>query len=668
MRQLLRHPRLLDGIALLGLLATAFVLAQWAYWTQRVATFSMEAPAVLLPRTGLYGTEDFPDASGVYRWTNGYGRFHPPNPGGPTVIQLQLAGGPRNTVPVRIHATGTTLDFLVAPDVRTYTFLLPMARGERVSLTIESSIMTERGRDLGVIVRGLEVVGGGAAPPLLLLALGVATAGGYVLFRRVGWAVWQGAGGVLLAQALVLLWLAAGGWRYGRFVPLLLLAGSASLVALILERLWPPAARPGDPPPVILSLAEGRVVAILVLVWLGVRLPWITAADPVGDLELAARRMAFLHDYGLAGAYLYGGDYVPLRLYLLWGLSQLVQPLGGGFFAPLPPATLWLIKLPGLLADLATVILIYWWSRRWCGVRRSAVIALLYALAPPVWINIAWWGQVDTLLMLPLLGSVILLDRVQGRWSWLCWTVALLIKPQAILFAPLLYVATLRRHGSRGLVRGSLPAVGLLVVACAPLVLAGQGPGLAEAYLGSVGRFPYVTIGAYNLWYLVTLGAGGYDGTPVWGPLTYRLIGLLLMGATSLLVCFAMLRRADGPIRAEGAAVLALAFFVLPTQIHERYLFLSLAFMALCIASNERIVIPFTVLVLTGTINILGTLDGFVPLAHAFIAASPLPLICAIVHLGVLVLLSGHLLATSRCDGQSGYISPPAQQRPVSQC
>ena len=38
------------------------------------------------------------------------------------------------------------------------------------------------------------------------------------------------------------------------------------------------------------------------LVALSVRLPYLTAPDPVGDLELSARRMGLLYANGLAGA------------------------------------------------------------------------------------------------------------------------------------------------------------------------------------------------------------------------------------------------------------------------------------------------------------------------------------------------------------------------------
>jgi Gpi18-like mannosyltransferase len=404
---------------------------------------------------------------------------------------------------------------------------------------------------------------------------------------------------------------------------------------------------PTTEPRAMLTRQDGLIIAALIVAALCVRLPWLTAADPVGDLELSARRMGFLYADGLAGAYRFDGDYMPLRLYWLWGLSRLAPNLGGNFLAPLTPPILLLIKLPGLLADLATAALIYVWCRRWRTPGGAALIAALYTFAPPVWMVVAWWGQVDAILLLPLLGMVILLDRDGGRWSWVCWAIALLIKTQAIIFAPLLYVATLRRHGSRGLAQGGTLASIVLAAGCAPLAWAQQGPGLVQAYVGAVGRFPRVTNRAYNLWYLVTQGVGRSDIEPALGGLSFRQVGMLLLGCAALIVCIALFRRSDGPARAEGAAVMALSFFMLPTQIHERYLFFALAFLALRLASDRLMLIPYLVLVATATLNILGGLSGFNQRATAAIAGSPLPLAIAVVNLLVLLFLIGHLIVTS---------------------
>jgi len=640
------RPRIRDGMALLILIATAWLLAQLFYRAPRAASFTLDVLPAVLPRAGLYELETFSDHPGIYRWTDGSAQIKLPNPGGPVRVRLVLAGGPGRTTAARVGSGAQTLAFDVQPAPRRYAFALPASSGERVTIALDTPTFRDGSRDLGVVLSDLAINGGGAVPVQLLLELMLATSGLYLLLRRASWSLVWSFGTVLVLQALALVWQNQIGWRYSLLGTFLGLIGAAGLAAVAIEHCWPVRDTSADPR-ATLTRRDAYVVVGLLALALCVRLPWLAAPDPVGDLELSARRMGALRAEGLAGAYHDDGDYMPLRLYWLRGFSALPFLSDASFHAPLPPTTLLLIKLPGLLADLATVALLYVWSRRWRALAGAAALATLYALAPPVWMNVAWWGQVDAILVLPLLLMIALLDRAGGRWSWACWVIALLIKPQAIIFAPVLFIVTLRRYGCRELLAGGGLAAGLAGLACAPLLLAGQGPGLLQAYAGSVGRFPQLTNRAYNLWYLVTLGAGGADIEQALGPLSFRLLGVLLMGGATLLVCLALIHRSDGPVRALGAAVLALAFFTLPTQIHERYLFLALALLVMSAAADRLVLAAFVLVGISATLNILGALRGFSEPAYAAIVNSPLPLILAALNVLTLLALLGRLLAQS---------------------
>jgi hypothetical protein len=639
------HAR--DGLTIVILIVAAWLLAQWLYRAPRAASFTLDVLPVVLPRAGLYELETFSDHPGIYRWTDGSAQIKLPNPGGSALVRIVLAGGPGRTTAAHLNTGALALAFDVRPEPRSYIFALPASASERITVALETPTFRDGSRDLGVVLSDLEIIGGGAVPERLLAALALATVGLYLLLRRAGWSWLWGGGALLLLLALALLWQSQIGWRYGVIGALLALVGAAGITAAAIERWWPVLATSIDPR-ATLTRRDAIIVAGLVALALCVRLPWLAAPDPVGDLELSARRMAALRAEGLAGAYQDDGDYMPLRLYWLRGFSALPFLNETSFRAPLPPATLVLIKLPGILADLATVALLYLWSRRWRSPSTAAALVGLYALAPPVWMNVAWWGQVDAILVLPILLMLVLLDRASGRWSWVCWMIALLIKPQAIIFAPVLFVITLRRYGCRGLLEGGILAAGLAGLVCAPLLLAGQGPGLLQAYAGSVGRFPQLTNRAYNLWYLVTLGAGGADVGQGLGPLSFRLIGVALMGGAAVFVCIALLRRSDAAARALGAAVLALAFFTLPTQIHERYLFLSLALLIMSAAADWPVLVAFVIVMISATLNILGTLRGFSEPAYAAIAGSPLPLMLAALNVLVLLALLARLLANGR--------------------
>ncbi|MEM8532394.1 MAG: hypothetical protein AAGF95_16235 [Chloroflexota bacterium] len=461
----------------------------------------------------------------------------------------------------------------------------------------------------------------------VLASLVILTLGGYLLLREANVRVGVPLLIALALQGGALIWQTSGIEHYGVLTRGILMLGLGCFGAVILAR-WPVRQSVPSLPSVTLTRKENLWVGLVVLIALAARIPWLAAPDPVGDLELAARRMGYLTSDGLAGAYVANGDYLPIWLYLLHGVRLFAPSIDSFWITPVPPLTLVLIKLPGMLADLTTIALLYWWSRRWVGQPMAALIAGAYTLAPPVWINVAWWGQSDTLLMLPLLATLLLFDRAQGRWSWACWAIALLTKPQAIILAPIMYIVTIRRYGTRGLVMGGSMALSLIVVVWLPLLIAGQWSGLAQAYFGSVGRFPHVSTGAYNLWWLLN-ATHFHDQQLFVGMLTYRTAGLLLLGSVTMIVVGMLTLRYDQLAALDGTMVIALAFFLLPTQIHERYLFLPLAFVAARLASDRALWPVFIFLTISATLNIMGDLRGFFPTAYAAIVDSPLPYVLA---------------------------------------
>lgn len=655
----MRRLPLYDIVILLIVLLAGLPGLFWAYAGERGTTLAADALPVMLPASGLYEPEPLADRPEHFRWTNGAAEIELPNPGGRLAIELSLASGFETATSLTVEAVGSEVALMVLPGLHSYSLLLPPQPGERVGLRLSSPVSEVDGRALGVMLHKASIAGGGSAPLAMIGALLFAGLGAFLLLRRAGLGALV-AGAITLGMSiLAALWIWAGVWAYGLLGQLLMLAGVAAFAALLIERIWPPL--PPEPAPQLgFSRADWLALAGLIGLALILCLPWLGAPDPVGDLELSARRMGFMVEGGLSEAFSYGGDYMPLRLYILRLLAELVPLLGGAYYEPLPAVTRAIIKLPSLAALLLSVGLIFGWARRYRGTRGAALIAGLYAVAPPVWMNVAWWGQVDVLLSLPMVAAVALLDRARGRWAWLCWAAGLLIKPQAIILAPLIYAATLRRYGPRGLVEGAGLAAGLIVAACAPFALIGQGPGLYQAAAGSVGRFPQVTNRAYNLWWLVAGDAAVSDLTSL-GSLSYRSLGLLLVGVAALLVMLAVLRRPDGPARAAGAAALALAFFALPTQIHERYAFFALPFLLLLAAADGRALLPFGLLTATATINIVGAIRGFFPAAHAAIRASPLPEIVAWASLATLAgLLAYAWLNTSRQNVRQPTLAPAA--------
>src|SRR4051794_12025072 len=207
--------RLRDGLTLLALIVIAWLLAQWFYRAPRATSFTLDVLPAVLPRAGLYELETFSDHPGTYRWTDGSAQIKLPNPGGPLLVRLVLAGGPGRMITARIGSGAQTLAFDVRPEPRSYAFALPASSGERITIAIDTSTFRDGSRDLGLVLSDLAIGGGGAVPLQLLLALALATIGPYMLLRRASWPLGWAAGTGLLVQALGLLWPHQIGWGYG---------------------------------------------------------------------------------------------------------------------------------------------------------------------------------------------------------------------------------------------------------------------------------------------------------------------------------------------------------------------------------------------------------------------------------------------------------------------
>src|SRR5262249_38139493 len=314
--------RMVDVIVLLVLLGTALVPAMLLYEKPRDTTITMDAPAVLLPRDGLYRYERLPSGSSrIYSWTDGSSTLKLPNPGGETIVRIELLGPTTRATPVQMRFDRLPFSLLAPPEPRVYSIALPAMPRERITLTIDSPQVNIHRRKLGIGISTIEIAGGGKAPAQVLFALALATIGFYVLLRQAGLPRLGAAGTILTFQALTMLWLAAGGWSYARLGTVLPLAGRAALATAALDR-WRPGIHPSVGRRALPTRHDVIVIATLLLVALGVRLLYLAAPDPVGDLELSARRMGLLYANGLAGAYAGDGDYLPLRLYWLWGLSK----------------------------------------------------------------------------------------------------------------------------------------------------------------------------------------------------------------------------------------------------------------------------------------------------------------------------------------------------------
>lgn len=439
-------------------------------------------------------------------------------------------------------------------------------------------------------------------------------------------------------------------------------------------------------------LAGSPALVALLLLGLTLRLTIAYVLFPSSGFETDIGSYASwaltLASHGPAGFYENAGfsDYPPGYLYLLWPIGLLAQAMGPDAHA----VAAGLVKVPPIIVDVVVGYVIYrlvlGWA--WPG-RRARSMALLagglYLFNPVTVYDSALWGQTDAVGALVLLMGAAALVRGNSEGAVALAGLAALVKPQfGVVFIPLVAVVLLKRHlwraGSgprhepwapswlagwldrqRGPVRlVSSLAAGLLVFFALALPF---GLGIVE-YLElmarTAGGYSYLTVNAFNPWALV--GSGGSaplvaglswssDTLPFAGPLPAVVIGgALLVGAFMWVLARAALRD-DRWTVLLALAVLTIAFFVLPTRVHERYIFPAFALLPLLAATQRRWLVALVALAMGAFINLhaILTLPLYgtpnvenLPLGEAFRSA-PMIVLSALLQTGVLAFGLWHL-------------------------
>ena len=323
-------------------------------------------------------------------------------------------------------------------------------------------------------------------------------------------------------------------------------------------------------------------------------------------------------------------DYTPGYLYVLWALGLVSQ----AFAIPIGD----LLKLPAIFADLALALAIFSLAAELGASRRGAIAAAgVFLLVPVTWFDSAVWAQVDSVGTLFLVLAVRELWRGRSERAAILTTIAAIIKPQFGILIPLAAVVIIRRHwverpddGSRlggGPVRILTTTLAGLVTAtliCLPFGITIVG--LLQQIVQTAGGYPYLTVNAYNPWALVTMDGAGLASSGTWirdapNPenaadpffavlgIPAVLVGTTFIGAAIVALMVVLWRRHDDRRALLVAlAVMAIAFFVLPTRVHERYLYPFFALGAILLALQPRWAPVYAVLAVANFANLYAIL------------------------------------------------------------
>ena len=313
-----------------------------------------------------------------------------------------------------------------------------------------------------------------------------------------------------------------------------------------------------------------------------------------------------------------------------------------GYFADYPPGYLWVLGLVGAiraalhiayeskwtyfllalvpsLCDCGLAWLVYRTAKRSSrGVKEHTALVLtaFTAFNPLMLFDTGVWKQIDGAFALPLVLCFVLLEQRRYLPAAVLYGVALAIKPQALLFGPVLavcYLAAITLEKDR--LRAFGRCFGGAALALLPPLLTGLPffgvvqliPKLIDKYTGTMSGYPYATINAFN--WLAALGGNWKElADPALFGISWQQLGCLnILLVTAGLAYFAVRSVRGGwfsPLLL--AAYYGIGIFTLAHCMHERYMVPGVLLTLLAAAhwNDIRLYAAGVGLSLTGFINL----------------------------------------------------------------
>ncbi len=293
-----------------------------------------------------------------------------------------------------------------------------------------------------------------------------------------------------------------------------------------------------------------------------------------------------VYEHGLSGFYSSGifCDYPPGYMYVLYGLGLLREVLG--IDANSAVFTL-MVKLPSIIAEVALALFVSRVAVKQAGRTFALLCGAFLLFNPAMFFNSSVWGQIDAFF---ILFAVLCIYHLRKENFWLgalFFGISLLLKPQAIMLAPvvgLCYVYALFKKGETG--RGFLGLLGGAAIVAAvfaagviPFTGSQQPDWILDKYLGVINEYQYATINAFNLYGMA--GANWVPADQNFLFMPYQYWGIIFIVLICIVVAVLQWRSRNQRATFDVAAFLIISVYMLAHAMHERYMLPACAFLLL---------------------------------------------------------------------------------------
>lgn len=271
------------------------------------------------------------------------------------------------------------------------------------------------------------------------------------------------------------------------------------------------------------------------------------------------------------------------------------------------------IKFPSILADLFTAIVLFLTLYHLKKPIAAFLSATAYALQPAVIYDSAVWGQNDSIYTLFIVLAVHFL--LSERWFLvgIFAAISVFMKAQAVVIFPLLaYIILLNIKAIPRATLGMIMGSALFIT---PFFAAGRLGLLKNIFINSVGHFSNISQSAYNYWFFF-IGGKAFrmaDTHRFMHLVSYRTLGVILFFLAIGSAIFTLRRHFKrGNIDPENVwlagAFCAFAFYMINTEMHERYFFPVLALMLPVVCLRPAYALIYVPLSVGVFMNLLGIL------------------------------------------------------------
>ncbi|MDP2671948.1 MAG: hypothetical protein Q8O68_00370 [Candidatus Daviesbacteria bacterium] len=265
-------------------------------------------------------------------------------------------------------------------------------------------------------------------------------------------------------------------------------------------------------------------------------------------------------------------NYTPGYLYILYALGWIKNLLS------LDNQSFYLIlKLPAILAEVFLGFIIYKLIAKKSLFWAKIALGLLI-LNPAVIFNSSVWGQIEGLLTLSLIISVIFLYQQKLILSSIFFAISLLIKPQAVLLIPVFIFYFFSNFSLRNILKFMAVSIATIFIFSFPFFVNNPLFGPINLFSKMISDYSYTSAFAYNLW-----GVIGFwiTDSQEFINVTYRNLGFILVLIYWIIIGYFYYRKKISFFIL--ATLAALSFYFLPTRVHDRYLYPALIFLIISV-------------------------------------------------------------------------------------